>query len=605
LNPGSGGEIPQTGTRQNALWGRRGDSRGNALWGRKNESRSNALWGRAGKRNALLLGVAALLVLPVGANAAGGQGSSTSFVSTDVLKKANENPNGKLRVIIQSTGGVAGAANAFLKANAGDPSGTLTRKFDFIGGVAAEINAKKIAQLEQIPGLTVTLDAPVKLSGSVAYSSNQVWPYESGNAHLWGTPGQAAANQPTIAIVDSGLQPGRIDFGTRAYPQVNLSSLTPNALGDDRGHGTFVAGIAAGEAPGYAGADPAARILPIRVMDQNGMAKTSDVIAACNWILQNKAAYNIRVANFSLHSSAKNHFYNDPLDQAVEKLWFNGIFVVAAAGNYGTGNGPSGVWYAPGNDPFVLTVGAADLGGTVGVGNDQAAPFSAYGYTEDGFSKPEIGAAGRYMIGPVPATSTLVAQKLANVTAPGYLELSGTSFAAPVVAGSAAQLLAEHPTWTPDQLKGALMLTAKPAPNAAPGSVGVGEVNVGKADTLKTPPNANAAIDRFLVSDPLQGTVFAAASWNATVQANASWATASWGDASWSTASWSAASWGDASWSAASWGDASWGDSTSATADSAQEDAAEGDASAPAYTVTPTDVQDVSNDPYLAPPSSP
>jgi subtilisin family serine protease len=161
---------------------------------------------------------------------------------------------------------------------------------------------------------------------------------------------------------------------------------------------------------------------------------------------------------------------------------------------------------------------------------------------------PEIGAAGRYMIGPVSPTSTLAAQKPANVTAPGYMELSGTSFAAPVVAGSAAQLLAEHPTWTLDQLKGALMLTAKPAPmSAAPGSVGVGEVNVGKADTLKTTPNANAASDRFLVSDPLQGTVFDAASWNATVQSNASWATASWGDASGCTASWSAASWGDAS----------------------------------------------------------
>jgi serine protease AprX len=101
-------------------------------------------------------------------------------------------------------------------------------------------------------------------------------------------------------------------------------------------------------------------------MDQNGMAMTSDVIAACNWILQNKAAYNIRIANFSLHSSAKNYFHNDPLEKAVEKLWFNGIFVVAAAGNYGTGNGPSGVWCAPGNDPLVLTVGAADLCGTVG-----------------------------------------------------------------------------------------------------------------------------------------------------------------------------------------------------------------------------------------------
>ena len=63
------------------------------------------------------------------------------------------------------------------------------------------------------------------------------------------------------------------------------------------------------------------------------------MIAACEFILANKGKYNIRVANFSLHSAAKNNFYYDPLDQAVEKLWFNGIFVVAAAGNYGTAPG--------------------------------------------------------------------------------------------------------------------------------------------------------------------------------------------------------------------------------------------------------------------------
>ena len=61
------------------------------------------------------------------------------------------------------------------------------------------------------------------------------------------------------------------------------------------------------------------------------------------------------------------NFTEDPLDQAVEKLWFSGVTVVAAAGNYGSADGPSGVPFAPGNDPFVITVGAIDLEGSVNI----------------------------------------------------------------------------------------------------------------------------------------------------------------------------------------------------------------------------------------------
>jgi len=316
-------------------------------------------------------------------------------------------------------------------------------------------------------------------------------------------------------------------------------------------------------------------------MDDSGTARTSDVIAACDWILANKAAYNIRVANFSLHSAAKNHFYNDPLDRAVERLWFNGVFVVAAAGNYGSAAGPSGVMHAPGNDPFVMTVGAVDLGKSYYRSDDTAAPWSAWGYTEDGFSKPEIGAAGRYMVGPVPTSSTLPAERPDHVVGPGYMELSGTSFAAPVVAGSAAQILARHPNWTPDQVKGALMVTAQALPSAVRGSLGVGEVNAYAAAKLSYAPNPNLALRKFVTSSGSGGELrFDPTGWSAAVQANASWADASWADASWAAASWADASWADASWAEASWADASWADASWAEAswaDSAKEDGADGE----------------------------
>jgi serine protease AprX len=257
----------------------------------------------------------------------------------------------------------------------------------------------------------------------------------------------------------------------------------------------------------------------------------------------------------------------DPLDKAVEKLWFNGVVVVAASGNYGFADHPSGVPFAPGNDPFVITVGASDTGKSVSTNDDTAAPWSAYGYTLDGFAKPDVSAPGRYMVGPVPVTSTLYSERPDHIVEPGYMELSGTSFAAPVVSGIAALILGQHPTFTPDQVKGALLLGAKPLPKAADMSEGAGEVNAGRSIQFGNPPAANKALNRFLVSDPVTGApVFDAASWAAAAKADASWADASWSDASWAAASWASASWAEASWSDASWASASWASSASAAA---------------------------------------
>ncbi len=92
------------------------------------------------------------------------------------------------------------------------------------------------------------------------------------------------------------------------------------------------------------------------------------------------------------------------------------MVVVVAAGNYGRPDGgPSGVPFAPGNDPFVITVGAIDLEGSTNPRHHEAPSWSAYGTTLDGFRKPEISAAGRYMIGPVPVNGTLKLAKPENV----------------------------------------------------------------------------------------------------------------------------------------------------------------------------------------------
>jgi serine protease AprX len=576
------------------------DLRSSALWGtggRGGDSRSSALWGKGGRGSILAVVAAFALAAPLAATAApsdrGGNGDSgkgasdATWVSPDLRDAAKQRPNERIRVIVQSTGG---SLDAQTKVKGIGPLARLGKRLDVVDGVSVELPARLIDRLSNLKGLEITPDAPVRAAGTTVqvpqYTSQQLWPYVSGDSFLW----RANVNLPTIAIVDSGIDRNRADFdgGTRVLADVDLSTLPGNSPGDGRGHGTFVAGIAAGSAQGYAGAAPQANLVSLDVMDDQGMARTSDVIAAADWILQNRNAYDIRVANFSLHSTYPSNFGHDPLDQAVERLWFAGVTVVAAAGNYGNTDGtPSGVHYAPGNDPFVITVGALDLGTSSKPADDSVAPWSAYGTTYDGFRKPELAAAGRYMVGPVPIGSTLPAERPDKVAAPGYMELSGTSFSAPVVSGTSADLLALHPSWTPDQVKGALMASARPVPQAQAYQAGVGQLSALGAAVRRNPPNPNAGLDRFLVPDGSGGVTFDADGWYDAARSDVSWNSVSWSDASWSSASWSSASWSSASWSSASWSDVSWSDvswadvswSDVSWADSSREDAVEGEQS--------------------------
>jgi serine protease AprX len=517
------------------------------------------LWGSGKRRTALLATLALVVLVPLGASASPSKADAPSaFVTPSLLSAAQSSAEGSFDVIVQGKAG-----NQAAKALA-DVLGTDKKAYkDFrsIDGIAVQLSGAQVLALAGDKHISaITPDSRVRLSGTTP-ADNQKWPFVTGVKKYAGSPAA------TIAIVDSGIDATRPEFAGRIAASINLSTLSGNSPGDGRGHGTFVAGIAAGNlTSGRGGAAPNAKIVSIDVMDDQGMARTSDVIAAADWILANKAQYGIKVANFSLHSSVANSFMYDPLDKAVERLWFNGVTVVVAAGNYGYPDRPSGVPFAPGNDPFVITVGASDTGRSVSTNDDTAAPWSAYGYTLDGFAKPDIAAPGRYMVGPVPVTSTLYGERPDHVVDPGYMELSGTSFAAPVVSGVAALILGKHPGFTPDQVKGALMLGAKPMPKANDLSEGVGEVNAARSVEFATPPAANNALSKFIVSDSSGAPVFDAASWASTAKANASWASASWDSASWAEASWDSASWASASWAAASWASASWDSSSAAQA---------------------------------------
>jgi serine protease AprX len=515
-----------------------------------------------GGRRALMASLVlafALVTMVVSASPARAGSNYTAFMTTALSKAATANPSTFYNVVVRgvrssNTSGVASATASAI--NAAPAKGAkITKEYTVINGVGARMTGAEIGALAHNQNIyAITVDDTV---GKTGYSNTQLWPAVSQVSSFYAS----APTGPAIAIVDSGVDASRAaDFGARVIASQSFVSSNSNTRGGDGfGHGTFVAGIAADEATGYAGAAPGAKIVSLDVLDDDGQGVVSDVIDAADWIYKNKARYGIRVANFSLLAGSNASFLYDPLDAAVERLWLSGVVVVTAAGNYAQNGQASGVLYAPANDPFVITVGAADTAGTVGTNDDINAPWSAYGYTLDGFAKPELGAPGRYMNGPAPTSSAMYTQHPERVVAPGYMWMSGTSFAAPVVAGAAADLLALNPNLTPDQVKGALMLTAARAAAVSNSyALGVGEVQAASASAVANPPNPNAGLTAYLTTDLSGATVFDAASWSSAAMTNASWNSASWSSASWSSASWSSASWSSASWSSASWSSASW-----------------------------------------------
>ena len=246
---------------------------------------------------------------------------------------------------------------------------------------------------------------------------------------------------------------------------------------DDYGHGTHVAGIIAGSGydsnGGRTGVAPKATIVGLKVLDYTGAGYVSDVIAALDYAVSIKDAYNIRVINLSVGAGVYESYATDPLAQAARRAVDAGIVVVAAAGNLGAdaaGTTQYGGITSPGNAPWVLTVGASNHNGTTSRGDDAIGAFSSRGPTWIDFSaKPDIVAPGVGIESLAEPWTTLY-DRYAAYLLPGvdpfawtspYLSLSGTSMAAPVVAGTVALMLEANPELTPNAVKAILQYTAQ------------------------------------------------------------------------------------------------------------------------------------------------
>src|SRR4051812_18469987 len=305
-----------------------------------------------------------------------------------------------------------------------------------------------------------------------------------------------------VAIIDSGIAAWHDDLSNStnaAFPYGNqrVSKFVDFVNGqttpyDDNGHGSHVAGIVAGN--GYdsngqkSGTAPEASLVSLKVLDGNGNGTVSNIIAALDWVLANHATYNIRVVNMSVGAAIHESAFTDPLTLAAKRVVDAGVVVVGAAGNFGknsAGLPQYGGISAPGNAPWVLTVGGSSTNGTPKRTDDTIGDFSSRGPSYiDWNAKPDLVAPGTGTVSLSSPGSTFVLTHptalLGGLVGPAapYLSLSGTSMAAPVVAGTVALMIQANPNLTPNAVKAILQYTAQQYPNYDALTQGAGFLNV-------------------------------------------------------------------------------------------------------------------------------
>src|ERR1700694_1336157 len=345
----------------------------------------------------------------------------------------------------------------------------LHRKLSVVRAASFFILASRLSALENNPDVAyVTLDHPLK--GADDYTDAAANVSAAWSAGYDGTG-------IGVAVIDSGVNDSHADLldSTESHSRVvyrqdftgTATSSISGAQYDLYGHGTHVAGIIGGNgylsAGRFAGVAPNVNFVDLRALDANGSGSDSSVIAAIQQAIALKATYNIRVINLSLGRGLAFGYTLDPLCEAVEAAWKSGIVVVVAAGNYGrlsvNGSNGFGTITAPGNDPFVITVGATKSNGSASQSAESLASYSSKGPTTyDHVVKPDLVAPGNGIVSLAAPGATLETQYPSMLVAGSdgnndYLKLSGTSMATPVVAGAVALLLEQNSALTPDQVK--------------------------------------------------------------------------------------------------------------------------------------------------------
>ena len=447
----------------------------------------------------ILLGMALLVLLTV-ASDVGDLGLPTSYagpalepgIAAKLSPRAVEallhgNSGGRVRMIVTTGEAPAGLDAATLL----QMGGTVTRQYAQLSGYAVSLPARSIRQLAGLPNVRhVSIDHPVEVENDLNYVTLGA-DIARKNLGLNG-------HDVVIAVLDTGIYK-HPDLGSRLTKEVDFAAAEKDYV-DYFGHGTHVAGIIAGNAHDssdsksfrrFYGVASDAKLISVRVLGRDGKGYVSDVLAGIDWVIANRAGQKIRIMNLSLGHPVEESYLTDPLCQAVEKAWKAGIVVVVSAGNLGSlGYGTIG---SPGNDPYVITVGASNNYLTSYRGDDILATYSSLGPTAiDHFVKPDLVAPGNRTISLRSPASAL------DTTYPGlrkkygvfnndpnkasqdspYFELSGTSMSAAVVSGMAAILIDADGTLTPDTVKARLMRSAEKRMDYNIFQVGAGFANL-------------------------------------------------------------------------------------------------------------------------------
>jgi serine protease AprX len=491
-----------------------------------------------------------------------------------------------MRVIVQERAGAGSAPEEAVRRLGGQ----VTRFLPIVGGFAATVPATAAGELARLPGVrAVTPDAKLRVQGTASTSTiRSVYPkvVKADTAWQRGITGRGV----TVAVLDTGvasvpdlagrLVPVRDDLTGKVTPCKNLSG-EPDC-NDRYGHGTFIAGLVAGNGASsggtWKGVAPEASILSVKAAGADGSADVSNILAAIQWVVSFKDRYNIRVLNLSLGTDSKQDWQVDPLNYAVERAWAAGMTVVVSASNEGPA---AGTITKPADDPWVITVGATDDRGTAGVSDDQLPDFSGRGPTAHGLAKPDVAAPGAHVISLRAPGSTI------DTTFPYYVDGSyrrgsGTSMATGVVSGVAALVLQANPGFTPDRVKHVIKATAGDAASDDPMAVGSGLVDAaaaalsppagvanqglarsnGKGSLALSRGSVQVKTDSLLdsVLGPVLGATLTAQLllWNPGGYSGASWVPSDWYVSTWEVNRWYRVSWYGNDWPGYKWHGSSW-----------------------------------------------